>query len=64
MFFENPYTSVKTTSKEAFQDFTRNLCLDLPQLSDVKREELEGPLSQDQCLKALKSLGHGKSPDD
>ena len=53
-FYEDLYSSEISTSQEQFDLFTRNLIF--PKLSDEDREEIEGPLTRDECKSVLEFL--------
>ena len=49
------------TSSE-FHQFTQNI--EIPQLTEENRRELEGLLTVEECKEALASFGNGKSPGE
>ena len=53
-FYKNLYTSEGNFSDEACDLFTRNL--EIPTLRDEERDNLEGPLTYDECRKALETF--------
>ena len=53
-YFKNLYTSDYTYSNEEWDSFTLNL--KIPRLSDEDRDNLEGPLTYDECKKSNKNF--------
>ena len=53
-FYEDLYSSKTITSQEQFDLFVRNL--NFPQLSDEDRDEIEGPLTLEECKTVLESF--------
>ena len=51
-----------STSQEQFDLFTRNLIF--PKLSDEDREEIEGPLTRDECKSVIELFQENKSPGE
>ena len=56
------YTSAKTFSQEEYDEFTQHL--QIPKLSDDDRDNLEGPLSYDECKNVLESFQSDKAPGE
>ena len=61
-FYEDLYSSEISTSQEQFDLFIRNLVF--PRLSDEDREEIEGPLTPDECKSVLELFQENKSPGE
>jgi len=61
-FYEDLYSSEISTSQEQFDLFIRNLIF--PKLSDEDREEIEGPLTLDECKRVLELFQENKSPGE
>ena len=61
-FYEDLYSSEISISQEQFDLFTRNLIF--PKLSDEDREEIEGPLTLDECKSVLELSQENKSPGE
>ena len=61
-FYEDLYSSKTITSQEQFDLFVRNL--NFPQLSDEDRDEIEGPLTLEECKTVLESFQENKSPGE
>ena len=61
-FYEDLYSSEISTSQEQFDLFTRNLIFS--KLSDEDREEIEGPLTLDECKRVLELFQENKSPGE
>jgi len=61
-FYEDLYSSEISTSQEQFDLFIRNLIF--PKLSDEDREEIEGPLTLDECKQVLELFQENKSPGE
>ena len=58
-FYEDLYSSeISGTLQEQFDLFTRNLIF--PKLSDEDREEIEGPLTLDECKRVLELFQEDK----
>ena len=53
-YFKNLYTSDYTYSSEEWDAFTFDL--KIPKLSDEDRDNLEGPLSYDECKKSIRNF--------
>ena len=58
-YFTNLYTSDYTYSNEEWDSFTLNL--KIPKLSDEDRDNLEGPLTYDECKKVLETFQTDKA---
>ena len=58
---KNLYTSDYTYSNEEWDSFTLNL--KIPRFSDEDRDNLEGPLTYDECKKVLETFQADKAPD-
>ena len=56
------YSSEMSTSQEQFDLFISNLIF--PKLSDEDREEIEGPLTLNECKRVLESFQENKSPGE
>ena len=54
VYFRDLYTSAKAFSQEEYDEFTQHL--QIPKLSDDDRDNLEGPLSYDECKNVLESF--------
>ena len=61
-YFTNLYTSDYTYSNEERDSFTLNL--KIPKLSDEDRDNLEGPLTYDECKKVLETFQEDKAPGE
>ena len=61
-FYEDLYSSEISKSQEQFDLFTRNLIF--PKLSDEDREQIEGPLTLDECKRVLELFQENKSPGE
>ena len=61
-FYEDLSSSEISTSQEQFDLFIRNLIF--PKLSDEDREELEGPLTLNECKRVLELFQENKSPGE
>ncbi len=61
-FYENLYSSKTISSQEEFDLFTENL--NFPKLSDEDRDEIEGPLTLEECKTVLESFQENKSPGE
>ena len=61
-YFTNLYTSDYTYSNEEWDSFTLNL--KIPKLSDEDRDNLEGPLTYDECKKVLETFQADKAPGE
>ena len=61
-FYEDLYSSEISTSQEQFDLFTRNVIF--PKLPDEDREEIEGPLTLDECKHVLELFQENKSPGE
>ncbi|KAL9964737.1 hypothetical protein ACROYT_G028417 [Oculina patagonica] len=61
-FYEDLYSSKIISSQEQFHLFTENVSF--PKLSDEDRDELEGPLTLDECKTVLESFQENKSPGE
>ena len=61
-YFKNLYTSDYTYSNEEWDSFTLNL--KIPKLSDEDRDNLEGPLTYDECKKVLETFQADKAPGE
>ena len=61
-FYKNLYTSEGNFSDEACDLFARNL--EIPTLRDEERDNLEGPLTYDECRKALETFQNDKAPGE
>ena len=62
VYFRDLYTSAKTFSQEEYDEFTQHL--QIPKLSDDDRDNLEGPLSYDECKNVLESFQNDKAPGE
>ena len=58
-FCKELYSSNMNDSQHDFHHFIANV--NIPKLSDVERDEIEGHLTYDECEKALRSFDKGKS---
>ena len=58
----NLYTSEGNFSAEACDLFVHNL--EIPTLRDEERDNLEGPLTYDECRKALETFQNDKAPGE
>lgn len=58
-FYEDLYSSEISTSQEQFDPFIRNRIF--PRLSDEDREEIEGPLTLEECKRVLELFQENKS---
>ena len=56
------YTSGKTFSQDEYDEFIQHL--QIPKLSDEDRDNLEGPLSYEECKNVLESFENDKSPGE
>ena len=61
-FHKNLYTSERNFSDEACDLFVCNL--EIPNLRDEERDNLEGPLTYDECRKALETFQNDKAPGE
>ena len=61
-FYKNLYTSKRNFSDEACHLFVRNL--EIPTLRDEERDNLESPLTYDECRKALETFQNDKAPGE
>ena len=62
-YFRDLYTSVNTAfSQDEYDEFTQHL--QIPKLSDEDRDNLEGPLSYEECKTVLESFQNDKSPGE
>ena len=61
-FYKNLYTSERNFSDEASDLFVCNL--EIPNLRDEERDNLEGPLTYDECRKALETSQNDKAPGE
>ena len=61
-YFKNLYTSDYTYSNEEWDSFTLNL--KIPRLSDEDRDNLEGPLTYDECKKVIETFQADKAPGE
>ena len=62
-YFRDLYTSsVKTFSQDEHDEFIQHL--QIPKLSDEDRDNLEGPLSYEECKNVLESFQNDKSPGE
>lgn len=59
-FYEDLYSSEISTSQEQFDLFISNVIF--PKLSDEDREEIEGPLTLNECKRVLESFQENKWP--
>ena len=60
-FYNKLYTSsIDADTRPAFDNFVRNL--NVPQLSEIQKGGLEGPVTEQEILQALKATKNGKSP--
>ena len=48
--------------EKSFHDFTENLSINLPELTEDKKNALEVELTLKECKEALMCLGSGKTP--
>ena len=62
VYFRDLYTSEKTFSQEEYDEFTQHS--QMPKLSDDDRDNLEGPLSYDECKNVLESFQSDKAPGE
>lgn len=63
--YKNLYSSdMESDFEKSFHDFTENLSINLPKLTEDKRDALEGKLTLKDCRKALMCLRSGKSPGE
>ena len=60
-FYKNLYTSEGSFSDEECDLFIRNL--EIPTPTDEDRDNLEGPLTYDECGKALETFQNDKAPE-
>ena len=63
-FYANLYTSSHKATNKTFLEFTKNIDLQIPKLSEEENNECEDKLTLEECRIALKSMGNGKSPRD
>ena len=61
-FYEDLYSSEISTTQEQFDLFTSNLIF--PKLSNENKEEMEGPLTLDECKNVLETFQENKSPGE
>ena len=61
-FYEDLYSSKTITSQEQFDLFIRNR--NFPKLSDEDRDEIEGPLTLEECKTVLESFQENKLPGE
>ena len=61
-FYEDLYSSKTITSQGQFDLFIRNL--NFPKLSDKDLDEIEGPLTLEECKTVLESFQENKSPGE
>ena len=60
MYYSDLYNSKTTETQDNFETFTENL--EIPKLEDEERDELDGPLTYEECKKSLESFQNGKLP--
>ena len=60
MYYDDLYNSTTTETQESFETFIENL--EIPKLDDKERDELDGPLTYEECKKSLEAFQNGKSP--
>ena len=64
-FHENLYSpDMGSNFEKSFHDFTEKLSINLPKLTEDKRDALEGKLTLEDCRNALMCLRCGKSPGE
>ena len=61
-FYKKLYTSEGNFSDEECDSFNRDL--EIPTLKDEDRDNLEGPLTYDECRKALETFQNDKAPGE
>lgn len=61
-YFNDLYTSASSATQEEYDSFIQEL--HLPKLSDEERDELEGPLTYDECKQVLETFQNNKSPGE
>ena len=62
-YFRDSYTSVNTAfSQDEYDEFTQHL--QIPKLSNEDQDNLEGPLSYEECKTVLESSQNDKSPGE
>ena len=61
-YFNDLYTSVSSATQAEYDSFIQELSL--PKLSDEERQELEGPLTYDECKQVLETFQNDKSPGE
>ena len=57
-YYQNLYASESMATSSEFHQFTQNI--EIPQLTEENRTELEGLLTLEECKKAFASFGNGK----
>ena len=60
MYYDDLYNSTTTETQDNFETFIENL--EIPKLDDKERDELDGPLTYEECKKSLEAFQNGKSP--
>ena len=59
-YYNDLYNSKTTETQDNFETFTENL--EIPKLEDEERDELDRPLTHEECKKSFESFQNGKSP--
>ena len=60
-FYANLYTSSHKATNKTFLEFTKNIDLQIPKLSEEENNECEDKLTLEECRLALKSMGNGEN---
>ena len=64
LFYKYLFTSTNHITDETFQEFTKKTPIKIHKLSDEENNQIEGKLTLEECLKALKSMANGKLPGE
>ena len=61
-YFNNLYMSTDGTTQDDYDQYIQDLSL--PRLSDEERDNMEGPLTYEECKKVLETFQNDKSPGE
>ena len=61
-FYEDLYSSKTTVSQEAFEEFIKDT--EIPKLNNEDQNQMEGPLTLEECKKMLETFKDNKSPGE
>ena len=61
-FYEDLYSSKTTVSQEAFEEFIKDT--EIPKLNNEDQNQMEGPLTLEECKKVLETFKDNKSPGE